>query len=90
MSFVILKNKIEDILKDTKYQFKESLTNDTIVKFSTKEPKDWTTANLKSFIDKHYKNMELYCKSHCKQDELYTAEEINTLEEYLNKFLDEY
>lgn len=86
MSLEELGNKIMSWIEDKDFEFKETLKLDTICKFAAKMPKDWTKDNVMEYIDKRYKDLKLYCLSHCKQDELYTKEYFPTIEEYLKKF----
>lgn len=86
--FETLMKKIKSVLSETNYQFKETLTYETVLKFSTKEPKYHTHNLIKEFIDERYKNLTLFCKTMCHQDELYTDRYIDTIEEYLEVFKD--
>lgn len=83
MSFYNLKRKIEKIIDEEEYMFKETLTDDTILQFSTKFPKDWTKSNLKDYLKKRYDTLSLYCRSHCQQDELNEDKKFDTIEKYI-------
>lgn len=77
-----LKPMIVKLIDEEEYMFKETLTDDTIMYFSTK-PKDWYKSYIREYLKKRYETLSLYCRSHCQQEELNEDKKFDTIEEYI-------
>lgn len=77
-----LKPMIVKLIDEEEYMFKETLTDDTIMYFSTK-PKDWYKSYIREYLKKRYQTLSLYCRSHCQQEELNEDKKFDTIEEYI-------
>lgn len=94
MSLEKLKTKISYFLNSelTDYQFRQTLIDDCIIKFTTIPVKDWDRGNIVKFLKERYEDLKLYAVSVCKQDELvdFLTDYHDTIESYIEKYKPEY
>lgn len=90
MSLEKLKTKISYFLNSelSDYQFRQTLIDDCIIKFTTIPVKDWDRGNIVKFLKERYEDLKLYAVSVCKQDELvdFLTDYHDTIESYIEKY----
>lgn len=92
MSLEKLKTKISYFLNSElpDYQFRQTLIDDCIIKFTTVPVKDWDRAAIIKFLKERYEDLKLYAVSICCQDELvdFLTDYHDTIESYIEKYKD--
>lgn len=90
MSLENLKNKVSYFLNTElpDYQFKQTLIDDCIVKFTTVPVKDWDRAAILKYLKERYEDLKFYAVSICCQDELvdFLTDYQDTIESYILKY----